>query len=764
MTVNYTTNLSLGQPVTGTESGTWGDDVNNAVTSYLDIAIAGGLAITVTTTDVTLTITQGTSVATNIGSTTAQYAILNVSGAMTAARNLIVPSSSRIYLINNNTTGGFALTVKGSATTGVTLVNGEKAHVFWNGSDYAKLSNSQGGAGSFTTLSATGVATFSAGTAALPAITTTGDTNTGIYFPAADTIAFTEGGAEAMRIDSSGNVGIGTASPSTKLHVAGASAIARIDRTADASANPELQFTAVARQFNAGVGGATFATAAIQGSYYLYDATAADYRFVIDSAGLVGIGTSDPTSKLHVVGGRTDLTAASETYALGVRYGTGTGIYYIGATNSATPDLVFSQTGGSERMRLTNAGTLGVGTSSPAAGYKLSVNGTGNFYESVSGLGRIFLGDPSDASGYIGLYRSTLGPANSTTAGNGLNFASLDGYTFNTSASSAFGSQTERMRIDSSGNVGIGTSSPQSLLDLTGNDPTLRFTDNAGSPASTFSIRSTDGTLKFRDVTNSSDRVTIDSSGRFMVAATAALGSSTGTFVAADDVSAIFAGVSNGQGVYISCNATSRFVTYNSSGPLSGGHIWQVGNGEAARIDLSNNLLVGTTSQLYGAAGSRLNVDAGANGGATLKTSGGSAQSTLYSFNSATTGDNAFISFGTEGTFTQRGLITYNRTAGLVAYNTTSDYRAKDISGPVTGSGTLIDSVPVYMGKMKYATQERPMFLAHETPAYAHTGEKDAVDKDGNPVYQQMDASALIPVMWAEIQSLRKRLTALEST
>jgi hypothetical protein len=71
------------------------------------------------------------------------------------------------------------------------------------------------GAGSFTTLSATGVATFSAGTAALPAITTTGDTNTGIFFPAADTLAFSEGGAEAMRIDSSGNVGIGTSSPST---------------------------------------------------------------------------------------------------------------------------------------------------------------------------------------------------------------------------------------------------------------------------------------------------------------------------------------------------------------------------------------------------------------------------------------------------------------------------------------------------------------------------------------------------------------------
>ena len=53
-------------------------------------------------------------------------------------------------------------------------------------------------------------AAFVAGPAALPAITTTGDTNTGIFFPAADTIAFSEGGAEAMRIDSSGRLLVGT--------------------------------------------------------------------------------------------------------------------------------------------------------------------------------------------------------------------------------------------------------------------------------------------------------------------------------------------------------------------------------------------------------------------------------------------------------------------------------------------------------------------------------------------------------------------------
>jgi hypothetical protein len=156
MSVNYTPLLQLAQPVNGTESGTWGDDVNNGISSYLDIAVAGGLPITITTTDVTLAPTQGNNLGTNFSSTTSQYAILNVSGAMTAARNLIVPSSSKWYIINNATTGGFALTVKGAATTGITLVNNEKAIVAWNGTDFIKVAN-QSGAGVFTSLNISGV-------------------------------------------------------------------------------------------------------------------------------------------------------------------------------------------------------------------------------------------------------------------------------------------------------------------------------------------------------------------------------------------------------------------------------------------------------------------------------------------------------------------------------------------------------------------------------------------------------------------------------
>jgi hypothetical protein len=92
--------------------------------------------------------------------------------------------------------------------------------------------------GAFTTL------TSAAGSAGSPAITTTGNTNTGIFFPAADTIAFTEGGAESMRINSTGNVGIGTLFPSAKLDVktAAGTAAALHLYTGSSAAASTLQF------------------------------------------------------------------------------------------------------------------------------------------------------------------------------------------------------------------------------------------------------------------------------------------------------------------------------------------------------------------------------------------------------------------------------------------------------------------------------------------------------------------------------------------
>ena len=66
---------------------------------------------------------------------------------------------------------------------------------------------------------------FADGSASTPSITNDGDTNTGIFFPAADTIAFAEGGVESARFDSSGNLGVGTSSPTSRLHVVSTGAV-----------------------------------------------------------------------------------------------------------------------------------------------------------------------------------------------------------------------------------------------------------------------------------------------------------------------------------------------------------------------------------------------------------------------------------------------------------------------------------------------------------------------------------------------------------
>jgi hypothetical protein len=177
----------------------------------------------------------------------------------------------------------------------------------------------------------------------------------------------------------------------------------------------------------------------------------------------------------------------------------------------------------------------------------------------------------------------------------------------------------------------------------------------------------------------------------------------------------------------------------------------------------STGLLVGVTSAL--ASGSTFQ-NLGINR-QVLTLKGDTAVSyTSGIWNASTTGDALFQYFATETSLTVRGGISYNRAGGLVAYNTTSDYRAKDIIGPVSNSGSLIDSLKVYVGKMKGATIERPMLIAHEAQEvapYSVTGLKDEVDSDGKDKYQQMDVSSFVPLLIAEIQSLRARVQTLEA-
>lgn len=152
-----TSNLSLVTPTQGTLTGSWGNTVNNGITEYTDIAIAGTLELAGDGA-VTLTNTIGNAGGTNIGSTTAQYAIIKVTGTLTATKVITAPSGasySKTYVVINAATGG-SVTVKASGQTGVTVGVGEKALIAFNSTtgDYVQIASS----------ATDGVSTFSAGT------------------------------------------------------------------------------------------------------------------------------------------------------------------------------------------------------------------------------------------------------------------------------------------------------------------------------------------------------------------------------------------------------------------------------------------------------------------------------------------------------------------------------------------------------------------------------------------------------------------------
>ena len=143
MATSFTSLLGLALPVTGELSGTWGDTVNNYITSYLDASIAGSLAISLTG-DVTLTKTTGTS----LGSTSSQYASLNVTPSA-STWTITVPAASKIYVINN-LSGTHTFTFKAAGQTGVTIATSEKCVVAFNGTDFVKVASTVVSAASLT--------------------------------------------------------------------------------------------------------------------------------------------------------------------------------------------------------------------------------------------------------------------------------------------------------------------------------------------------------------------------------------------------------------------------------------------------------------------------------------------------------------------------------------------------------------------------------------------------------------------------------------
>jgi hypothetical protein len=135
MPSTYSPNLAIELIGTGDQAGSWGSSTNTNLGTLIEQAISGYVTQTITDgADTPITIPPGaTGVARNI--------FIECTGTLTAARNLVVPANRKLYYIFNNTVGGFAVTVKVSGLTGISVPNGKKMVLVSNGTDIFVATN-----------------------------------------------------------------------------------------------------------------------------------------------------------------------------------------------------------------------------------------------------------------------------------------------------------------------------------------------------------------------------------------------------------------------------------------------------------------------------------------------------------------------------------------------------------------------------------------------------------------------------------------------
>jgi hypothetical protein len=458
--------------------------------------------------------------------------------------------------------------------------------------------------------------------------------------------------------------------------------------------------------------------------------TDANLLFLDASTDRIGIGTSSPGAKLDVRSGSTVFGFQLST--------TGTNSYTATASTSLT------------NANLQIFGTNG--SSGDATGIRLSQGGS---FE-------LFLGGVEEAGG-------------------------AGAFVFQGYSGSAY---AERMRIDSSGNVGIGTSSPGQVLEVsksqdtetqvrvvnanTGSSARSGFVlgNNSNAGAASLLLNSSNNTglgganalnmyqglsAPIAFFTNATERMRITSGGNVGINTTTF---STGYLTIDTKAQAgidIYRSDSSAQYNGIRFRNTTNGSTYGSLGWDSSGlrldgdagtMYFSTSGTERMRINASGEFLyncTGRTNDAPNVAGGRINET---NGNEKVRV----AADTQVAFQ--------FYS-PSGGTASPVGTITAN--ASSVSYNTSSDYRLKENIAPMTGALATVTQLKPVTYTWKNTGETGQGFIAHELQEVVPdcvTGEKDAVDKEGKPIYQGVDTSFLVATLTSAIQELHEIVKA----
>ena len=453
----------------------------------------------------------------------------------------------------------------------------------------------------------------------------------------------------------------------------------------------------------------------------------------------IGSGTVG-TGKLEVAGGRTLLKANSETYSLGLQYSDSTSPVYIGASNNSSnqADMIFSNSGGSELVRITSAGNVGIGTVSPA-------NATGAPSVTINGTngGRVDL--KKSETNYLTIYSAGTNLAD--IEANGASTA----LRFNTNGA-------ERLRINADGSI----TTPNAVIGL-GTTPSVSAYSSINSAIEISTMAANYPYIDFHCSNTWQDynvRLGVEGSTAGNAGGTLRI-TAAGTLISGSNPNGSTVLTLHNTGISASVNGSCAIYGANENGqptsflafehPTDGSGYMSLYTTPAGARTSNRGVLTASIEYNGTTIGNNISV----NGGIYLN----SARSTtgvgvigVYHANGVANG-NSFHTFLYNNTVI--GSIT-QATTSSVAYNTTSDQRLKENIVPANNALPIIDQLQVKSFDWKNDGIHEPFgLIAQEAVQVVPNAVHTPISEED---YMGIDYSKLVPLLIKSIQELTVKL------